>query len=85
MAILNSCPGLEVKVVANNEALKEHADLQTNDAPKTITHYVEVNSEGAFEVHAVFTNDYTCRFGVRIEIRLDGHEVYGSLYRASQL
>lgn len=85
MAVLNSCPGLEVKVVSNESALPEYADSQATDPHNTVTTYVEVNSDGAFQVHFQFTDGYSCRYGVRVELRLDGHKVDSCLYRRSQL
>lgn len=85
MAVINSCPGLEVKVVSNESALPEYADSQATDPHNTITTYVEVNSDGAFQVHFQFTDGYSCRYGVRVELRLDGHKVDSCLYRRSQL
>lgn len=85
MAVLDSCPGLEVKILSDNKALKEHADIHAANAPKTVTNYVEVEADGAFQVRLQFSDRYACKFGVRVEIRLDGHKVYGGLYRPSML
>ncbi|KAH6639650.1 hypothetical protein C7974DRAFT_373858 [Boeremia exigua] len=85
MAILPSCPGLEVKVVSNGNTLKEFADNHAYNDPKIANKYIEVATDGAFEVHLQFTDKYTDRFGVAVEIRLDGQEVGGSLYRPGNL
>ncbi|KAJ4378253.1 hypothetical protein N0V86_005953 [Didymella sp. IMI 355093] len=85
MAVLNSCPGLEVKVIANKNALPEYADSPETDEQNTVTKFVEVDRDGAFQVHFQFTDAYTCRHGVRVELRLDGHKVDSCLYRQNQL
>ncbi len=85
MAILNSCPGLEVKVVSNEKILNEYADSHARDPRNTSSSYIEVESEGAFKIHMHFTNQFRDRFGVRVEIQLDGQNVNSSLIRKSQL
>lgn len=85
MVVLDNCLGLNVTIISNNTTLKEDAADQAGDEPKTVTTYVEVDNDGAFEVNLQFTDQYTCRFGVCVEIRLDRHKVYDSLYRSSQL
>ena len=85
MAILNNCPGLEVKVVSNDRPLNEFVDNESDGLCNTVTKYVEVEADGAFGIHLQFTDEYTCRFGIRVEVRLDGQKVGACLYRASQL
>lgn len=85
MAVLNSCPGVEVKILSNKKDLKEYADTKANDPPNSTTRYIEVELDGAFEVHLQFTDQYSDRYGVRVDVKLDGHKVAGRLYRASRV
>jgi len=77
--------GVEVKILSNKKDLKEYADTKANDPPNSTTRYIEVELDGAFEVHLQFTDQYSDRCGVRVEVKLDGHKVAGCLYRASHV
>lgn len=85
MAVLDSCPGLEVKVISQNRPLKEYADTEANGAPNTVSNYVEVEADGAFEIHLQVANTYTSKYGVRVQIRLDGQDIDGTLIRFGRL
>lgn len=85
MAILNSCPGLEVTIKCNKKALKEHADTQVNDAPNAVTNYVEVEADGAFELHLQVASTYSSKYGLRMRVQLDGGDVDDTLIRFGQL
>jgi hypothetical protein len=85
MAILSDCPGLEVKIIANDQALAEYADAEVEDLPKTVTNFVEVNSGGAFKVHFSVSNYYTHKHGLCMDIILDGNKVVSALYAQGRL
>lgn len=82
MAILDSCPGLQVEVLSNEKVLNEHADNKAIDALNSTTNYIEVEEEGTFEVRLRFNDDYTCNYGVCVEIRLYGINVDSCTERA---
>ena len=71
--------------ILNDRPLNEFVDIESDGLCNTVTKYVEVEADGAFGIHLQFTDEYTCRFGVRVEVRLDGQKVGACLYRASQL
>lgn len=49
------------------------------------THYVQVESDGTFQIILHATDAYRSRHGIHVEIRLDGHKVDGSLIRLKNL
>jgi len=85
MAILKSCPGLKVEVIANGIPLREYTNGDLNDPQATITRYVEANTEGTFEVLYQFLDEYVATYGVGAEVRLDGIKVDSSLIRSQNL
>jgi hypothetical protein len=85
MAILDSCPGLEVKIVSNDRTLEEYRDARAEHANNSTTHYVQVESDGTFQIILQATDAYRSRHGIHVEIRLDGHKVDGSLIRLKNL
>jgi hypothetical protein len=85
MAILDSCPGLEVKIVSNDRTLEEYRDARAEYANNSTTHYVQVESDGTFQIILQATDAYRSRHGIHVEIRLDGHKVDGSLIRLKNL
>ncbi|KAG9199641.1 hypothetical protein G6514_008302 [Epicoccum nigrum] len=85
MAILDSCPGLEVKLVSNDKAFNEYRDSRAEDANNTITHYVEVESDGTFQINLQVTDAYKSKHGIGFDIRLDGQKVDHRLIRLEDL
>ena len=79
MAVLNSCPGLEVTIVSNDKTLREFPDDQAEDGNNSITHYVEVESDGTFQINLQVTDAYRSRHGIGVDIRLDGQNADRSL------
>ena len=51
MGIVKALPGVEVSIVVNGSALHEYEDTDIEDAPNTVTRYVEATSNANFEVH----------------------------------
>ncbi|EAT87833.2 hypothetical protein SNOG_05442 [Parastagonospora nodorum SN15] len=85
MAVIEDIPGLTVKVIANGAPLDEYSDADADDHPKQATNYIEVHSEGTFEILIQFFEGFVATYGVRVEIRLDGTKVSSSLTRLSKL
>ncbi|KAH3956417.1 hypothetical protein HBI70_068090 [Parastagonospora nodorum] len=85
MAVIEDIPGLTVKVIANGAPLDEYSDADADDHPKQATNYIEVHSEGTFEILIQFFEGFVATYGVRVEIRLDGIKVSSSLTRLSKL
>ena len=74
MAILGNAPGLEVTVVSNNRTLHEYPDPQVNDPENTTTKYLEVEADGAFQIHLQVKNARRNTHGIRVEVCLDGQK-----------
>jgi hypothetical protein len=85
MAIINDIPGLSVEVVSNGDALREYEDVYAADEPKKVTKYIEVQSDETFEIVARFLENLNAKYGVCVEIRLDGTKVSASLIRLGEL
>jgi hypothetical protein len=85
MAVLDSCPGMEVSVFLNKKVLKEYRDLDRDDPQNLTTSYIEVDAAAAFEVHLEIADSYASRHGIRVEVRLDGKKIEDTLIRVEDL
>ncbi|KAH4957629.1 hypothetical protein HBH77_120090 [Parastagonospora nodorum] len=85
MAVIEDIPGLTVEVIANGAPLHEYSDADADDHPKQATNYIEVHSEGTFEILTRFLDGFATTYGVRVEVRLDGTKVDSFLTRLSEL
>jgi hypothetical protein len=85
MAVLDSCPGMEVSIVLNNKVLKEYRDFNADDSQNSTTSYIEVEAAAAFEVDIEVTDTYTSRHDIRVEVRLDGKKIDDTLIRVEDL
>ena len=80
MAIIPSCPGVEVEVIVNRsrQPLHEYEDNNSNTPPppNTITKYIEAKSGAEFAIHLLFTYGYRYPVGhIEELIKLDGEPV----------
>ena len=81
MAIIDSSPGSTVEVRVNDTPLRELSDEAAEDTPKTVTKYVEVAGDSAFEVLVQFSETFVATYGARVEVRLDGNKITSYLVR----
>jgi hypothetical protein len=85
MAVLDSCPGIEVSIVLNNKVLKEYRDLNADHPQNSTTSCIEIEAAAAFEVDLEVTDTYPSRHGILVEVRLDGKKIEDILIRVEDL
>lgn len=81
MAVLPSCPEINVEVVVNGEALKEYEDDEESTTRTKVTKYVEAASETNFEIRYAIAPRHSSRHGVRVRIGIDGRHMCGTIHR----
>ncbi|KAF1955563.1 hypothetical protein CC80DRAFT_564289, partial [Byssothecium circinans] len=80
MAVLSECPGLVVEIVANDQALREYDDDETDtEASKTVTKYVQVEEESPFEVRFRFSEEFPSEHELSIHVILAGMVVNSTI------
>lgn len=72
MAILDSCPGLRVRIVVDGLYLREYNDGEEEKSPKVVTKYVEARSDVEFSLCSDFRRPLSWQYGVEVHIVIDG-------------
>jgi hypothetical protein len=74
MAVLDELPGLEVQIIVNRTPVKEYDDDEEEVVDKTVTRYIEAESEAEFEVRLKFQSMFniSAKHSVAAEVLLDG-------------
>lgn len=85
MAVLNECPGLEVQIVANKQALREHEDRNAKVAHRVSERYVEAQSGANFELQYSFKTPFLRGRAVSMIVSIDGEDVDEPLVRPEDL
>lgn len=71
MAVLHSCPGLEVEVLVDGQPLPEYADEEASTA-EGVTNYVPAQSGAEFSLRTKFIAPFPFKYGVKVTISVDG-------------
>lgn len=82
MAIIEVLPGVEITITAGGAALKEYLDQDTTDNSKTITRYVEAETDQNFSVSIKVNPETRFKAGLLcFEVFIDGNAISSSLVR----
>jgi len=83
MAVLDELPGLEVQIIVNKTPVKEYDDNEEEVVDKTVTRYIEAESEAEFEVRLKFQSMFniSAKHSVAAEVLLDGKYGNGVVLR----
>jgi hypothetical protein len=84
MAVLNSVPGLEVKIVVNGEPLQEYVDNEDELAPNTVLKYVEATSGAEFTVQYTITSEFTYNHDMSLRVYVDGVRAVSNVRRSTK-
>jgi hypothetical protein len=76
MAIIESHPHIRAEIISNGAPLPEFVNDDEEDAPDTVTKYIEAESGAEFAVHVTLTAPYP-ETSILYEIKLDGKHVRG--------
>lgn len=77
MAILTSLPGVEVTITVSNSALHELEDYGSRASPDSVSRYLEVQSDGIFEIKIATSLGALRGAGLDYEIFVDGNRADG--------
>ena len=84
MAVISTCPGIEVEIVVDDSPLEEYDDDDVGDLPSnTLSKYIEAISRAKFEVRYTFTRSFIKLLrtgqGIKVAILVDGAEANNAI------
>jgi len=73
MAIITQLPGVEVAITVNGTQLQEHRDNEADEEPRTVTYYIEAESNQIFAVRIKVPRGYKMKGdSMSFEVCIDG-------------
>jgi hypothetical protein len=75
MAVIDEVPGLEVRVVVNEQALREYEDPSAKVPSQITERYVEAQDNSTFRIHYSFQPPFPADRPVSMIVTIDGNNL----------